>query len=892
MLEHWIRIRQAKKALGQGDFEEAIELTLDPLVRDHLKARSIRRRALDRLLDRARSHRARNNLSAAFDDVRAVLRRGERTAEAVELEREIERSLETRESTERAAAERIREVESDVREGRLLEARQKLEMLAADHPTAGALRTRIAERMAEAKRQVERARRLLRRGALSEAEAAVASAAREHPGHPDLDRVREACASRRAAQAREEVASLIRKGDVEEAWRLAVSQGSADGLVRKAERALVRERVEQARRIFEGGPPHEVIAVLDSLDDLGLDAADGDDLRRAAAAWDRALELSARGETDVAHDLLEVASELGGSSPALRDEQRAARETAERAAAALKRCRAALASGDVDSARDAVRIALESAPDRWLENVRRGLEEMDPDRIPNPEKVERTLEQGDLDEAVQLAVGLLIVPALAEEAGSALAEARERAEHASREFAGVERALLFAGSSGEVLAEARPRLDRGARLDRGSPLVAELGGRIEDCLAVNASLDEGARLEAEGNLEGALACYREGLERIDGHLECERRARRVAAALASDGVAAVEADLRGGRLEAAHRTAKRLLSVPGIDPSARARLAEIRSGIETSEEDALGAVREAERRFEQGDVDGAERSVERALAEYPGLSRGEQMERRIHGYRKVEGEVKRVERLLEQGRPEEAREAFRSIAELESEFAPVRRLRVRLESESRFADRFVIRVEEAADYLVLASDKIRVGNIMGEGIDLSIMANISTEHAELRRTKSFHGGCRYEVEALPGKECFVNDRPAGGAVELRHGDRVRLGESFEFRFELPSKRSKTARLELGEGFDVDGIRRILLMVPGREGRLVVAASPDAHIQDPKAEKPVEIYRSSEGSGPGELFCHCHTGVLVNGRGGTAEKRVPPGGYVQCGASRMSFEALV
>ena len=191
-----------------------------------------------------------------------------------------------------------------------------------------------------------------------------------------------------------------------------------------------------------------------------------------------------------------------------------------------------------------------------------------------------------------------------------------------------------------------------------------------------------------------------------------------------------------------------------------------------------------------------------------------------------------------------------------------------------------------------AKDTVRIGNIMGKELDLSIMASISTEHAEIRRTRSFHGGCKYEIEALPGKDCYVNGRPVD-VETLAHGDCIRLGEDLEMVFRLPSAKSKTALLELGSGFEIDGIRQVLLMLPGgREGRIVVSRGNDAHISVSNAERAVELYRPSDGRHAGELVCHSHTGVKVDGSGGAAEERLYPGCYVECGPCRFSVEAFV
>jgi hypothetical protein len=240
--------------------------------------------------------------------------------------------------------------------------------------------------------------------------------------------------------------------------------------------------------------------------------------------------------------------------------------------------------------------------------------------------------------------------------------------------------------------------------------------------------------------------------------------------------------------------------------------------------------------------------------------------------------VREVETLISSGRREEARGRLPALRALGAHDPRVAALADRLERPPSL----VLRVDEGGQALIVPRDRVRIGNARTPGNDLPILASISSEHAELVREMSFHGGLRYRVKAFPAKDLAVNGRKVTEA-DLVPGDRIRLGEDLELLFELPAPDSRTALLTLKEGFEVDGVSRVLLLKGrGRDGRIRLGPGADCHLR--VASGRAELYESSEGV----LFCSSPDGVQVDGAPTVPEARIGPGAMVRCGKLLFSL----
>jgi len=275
--------------------------------------------------------------------------------------------------------------------------------------------------------------------------------------------------------------------------------------------------------------------------------------------------------------------------------------------------------------------------------------------------------------------------------------------------------------------------------------------------------------------------------------------------------------------------------------------------------------------------------------------------------------VREVETLLTHGDHERARRLLArsgDLPELDVETATgIQQLLCRLETESKISgaatgregpqdsgnastgtlDRFMLRVEEGPEALVLTEETVRIGNARNPMNHIAIMANISSSHASLHRELSFHGGVTYVLRAENGKECLVNGERVREAV-LSDGDEVQLGADVRFRFCLPDSGSACALIEIVRGYHVDDIRKILLMKrPGRDGRIRIGNTNRAHLKTRHADRIVELYieDDSDPSAP-SLAVAVDGEVEVNGERHNHLARLDMGSFVCCGPCRFQI----
>jgi hypothetical protein len=158
---------------------------------------------------------------------------------------------------------------------------------------------------------------------------------------------------------------------------------------------------------------------------------------------------------------------------------------------------------------------------------------------------------------------------------------------------------------------------------------------------------------------------------------------------------------------------------------------------------------------------------------------------------------------------------------------------------------FLLRVDEGGEFLVVRGESVAFGNLRQARADVPILANLAGRHAAVRRSMSFHGGMQDVVVAEEGEV-----RVAGTSTPrhaLAHGDRVQLGPAFGFVYERPSPRSLTARLALLGGFQAGGADAVLLMKDrGRDGRILIGPSPEAHVRVASATGEVELHAGVDG----------------------------------------------
>lgn len=188
---------------------------------------------------------------------------------------------------------------------------------------------------------------------------------------------------------------------------------------------------------------------------------------------------------------------------------------------------------------------------------------------------------------------------------------------------------------------------------------------------------------------------------------------------------------------------------------------------------------------------------------------------------------------------------------------------------------FLLRVDEGGEFLVVRGESTSFGNLRHARADVPVLANLAGRHASVRRSMSFHGGMQDVVVAEEG-EVRIAGQPAARHV-LAPGDRVQLGAAFGFVYERPSPRSLTARLALLGGFQAAGADAVLLLKDrGRDGRILIGPSAEAHVRVAGATAEVELFAGADG----QLRIAARGGGRIDGAPFADEHPVAAGQWVE------------
>ena len=701
MIGRWIRLIEAERAITGSRWEEALDLAGHASVRAHRRAETVRRKAAEALLVRAREHLGRGELSAALGDLKCAGRAGMGHPEEARLEAEIRPRLEEREARKRLVEEALAAAQKAEKEGNLLQARERLRSLPSPPPSVAERVTALDARIAEQERLVEGIALACENGAPEAAEEGVVKLRRIAPRHPLLPSLERALDTVRRVPALRTEAERAAAGAASHAFAFLSRHAPLHpDLFKTPEGEAIVRAVREARRG----------RVLEHLR-AGEFRAAGAQARRLAAAGE-----SAEGHPFV----LATLAAARGAEALARGERRIALDAFERAARAHPEVGAACPKV-VDGLGPREEEAGPTGHGRLLEA--------------QLEVVRRPWDAAVVEGALRLA------EAEEKRSGKDPAAARIRA---ARPIA--QRHRVF-----------REELERGLFAHAGRELAAAVEGlrRLEDLEAA-----EDLRLEGTAALLEAMG------ERV-------REGKREAVA------------------EAAHDSA----------------LEDLCEGL-----------------FE-----------ERLLGLRDAAPAG-------HGARKAA-----------EGRKRDG-----------------------------FPWRFVIRMDEAADALVLARDEIRIGHAREPSNDLPLLARVAAAHAEIRRKVSFHEGVAYELLPAPGRPVSRNGKEAHGPVPLQDGDRVALGETFAFRFRLPSGRSRSALLELEPGCEIGGATAVILLKPGADGRIGIGGGADAHLGAGRRSERVYLFLDDRRT----LLGQSEEPLLVDGA--PAEGEAPLSGGEELAAGSLRF----
>ncbi|MBK9383505.1 MAG: hypothetical protein IPN34_01580 [Planctomycetes bacterium] len=888
MFSRIVKLIEARRALRSGRLHEALALAEDAAIREDRRAREIRDEARDQLLRRAEERRSRGELSGALLDLRCVLskapeddRRGRALLE--ELRGAIGARDEMRE-LERVALEEAR---AQLARGWLHEARVRLTPHVASSEAAARLSREIEARLARADAELDLADASLRRGEVErvrEALERLRAIARHHPGaerlERELRRFELASVLGRARAARDEE-------ELEQAFEeLRARCGEDPALEAGSELREVRARLREARisRLREEllhGDPAEIGAAARRW--YALERASGEELpselASAVEALSDAVALAELGVVRAPQVRLRRASGGAEVEAALLQVGVALHRGAQDVAALAEQGRAAIARGDREGWTRALAGALgaRSSSRALAELLAASSAERAPHVDPHAE-LERGRALAALLGALAAGSGEL---AVAEAAWERIERSRGEAENvlaalAQGSFDAAEAARCAQRAAAlEALAEDSPWLALARRAAAAGVAMeqAHAGSKValaaEDFAGAERALAEaaaavGAR-EAEGcePAFGALA-----MRRIERDLRALARA--VRAAYERAGWSAL------------------LGWLAGPPPALAGSIAiELRAQWSARLEHERRKLRSAcERRRASGEaLTGQE--WERARLLIPGDPALEGLRDRSTEHAALDARVRRAEWLSDRRDFSGAWDELRSIEDAGPFRTRIFDLKRRVQRERGLGQRFFLRVEEGGEYLVLLMDRVRIGNARVSGNDLPILANISSHHAEIERGSSFHAGTRYLLKPLDARPVHVHGQlvPAEGQA-LRDGELLRFGTSLEMTFHLPSPRSQSAVLRLRDGFDVQGVERVILMKPGgKTGRLVCGPEERAHLRAP-SPLDLELWVDEDA----QLRGRSSAPWKIDGHAVEATEPVlPPGAWVESNGMRFAID---
>jgi hypothetical protein len=185
--------------------------------------------------------------------------------------------------------------------------------------------------------------------------------------------------------------------------------------------------------------------------------------------------------------------------------------------------------------------------------------------------------------------------------------------------------------------------------------------------------------------------------------------------------------------------------------------------------------------------------------------------------------------------------------------------------------RFHIAVDDGGEFYVAGGPSLILGHLRSAEASLPFLADVENRHVRFTSSESFHGGMRWHIERLSARAVQVNGETLGDAPRmLADGDEVVLARNLALRFRQPDDTSGSALLELSQGAECQGVRRVVLLASGAAGRVRIGSKRNRHIPVADLEHEVTL----EWSG-GELRVSCAGGVrLSSGASGASSLAIP------------------
>lgn len=865
MFERFIRLARANKALRERRYEDALLLAAEPSIAADRRAEEVRSACRQALVDRARQRLGEGDAPAAAALLGRLQPLGDHPSIAALRDALAEHTAKTTARAD-AAGRALAGIRELLDRGATAAARQRL---AAASELSSTERTSLAreldDRTERAAASLAAAATALARGELAAAEQLERRAAALDADLPAAAPLRAQLGPRLVERARHDVAqALAQAGPVHalSVWR---------GLARAEDRAAAAELLQ--------APLRRALQAADLPSAQGLAQAAAEFPAEPPAADLLAALVLAGDDADAERWQAVATAAAACSARAVHAAALLRQHTGDATAALLREAADLVAAGELERAVARLREHLVQFP--LHERVRRELLVVEQALAAQHERLAAArlaAREGRLACAASLAAALAGTSPLGVASAQLLAEVRARIAVVDRGIDEVRVGLHGrAAASLEGVKHCLRRLEALAEVQSDHPDLAALQRMVATEVQALDAWQVARDAAAAGDCEPALTLFGSWGGRRHEFLCVDRLDARFGE-LGDAVCAAAEAALARGSLALAERVAGALAGVAWADAGLLRRIAQLPVALASARERAREHVRAARAALAERELGEAERLAGLAAAAADDLPELRNLRDELRTLARHADGMQRAAALAAeqdyaaagqklQGLPPTPALLRTRIYDLKQSLAKAQGLEVA----------FLLRVDEGGECLVLRGDSVVIGNVRQPQLDLPVLANLAGRHAIVKRSLSFHGGMQDTIAALDGPVAV-----GGGAVRervLQSGDAVQLGPAFGFRYELPSARSLSARLQLQAGFQVAGTDRILLLKDrGKDGRLLLGPGRDCHVRVPRASHEVELYATPSG----QIRVACADGGRIDGVPFRGEHPVDAGQFVEAG----------
>jgi hypothetical protein len=146
-------------------------------------------------------------------------------------------------------------------------------------------------------------------------------------------------------------------------------------------------------------------------------------------------------------------------------------------------------------------------------------------------------------------------------------------------------------------------------------------------------------------------------------------------------------------------------------------------------------------------------------------------------------------------------------------------------------DRMLLIIDGAASFLLLRNDRVTIGRMnTDDPADIALVSDLSRHHAEIARIDDDYFFSTSHDAQIAGR--------ALREKLLADGDKIRLSRRAALTFRLPSRRSSSAVLDLGDHVrSVGDVRRIVLF----NNNASLGSSSSCHMNVPVASQRLLVF---------------------------------------------------